>query len=109
MVAALGGGCHDRVIVQNNPVNWVDPTGLLLGGPNASIQMPKPPVIKRPPPKQLQCDLKNKPDIGDIFQWLIFRRLWDILTPPFTVYPPGYGDEGPGTTDPIWGTNRPGA
>jgi hypothetical protein len=27
-VAALGGRGHDRVIVQNNPINWIDPTGL---------------------------------------------------------------------------------
>ena len=36
-VAGLGGDGHDRVIVQNNPVNWIDPSGLLRGGDVATV------------------------------------------------------------------------
>ena len=38
--------------VRGNPLSLIDPSGLLLGGPNAKIEMPRPqgPVIKMPPP-----------------------------------------------------------
>ncbi len=42
----------------------------------------------------------GKVDAYDKMLWLMFRRLWDLRTPPFTAYPPGYGDEGPGAIDP---------
>jgi len=42
----------------------------------------------------------GKVDAWDEMLWFTTRRLWDLLTPPFTPYPPGYGNEGPGSTNP---------
>ncbi len=55
------------------------------------------------PPEQIDpgqeiCKERNR----KLLEWFILRRLWDLLTPPFTTYPPGYGDEGPGYSDPIF-------
>jgi hypothetical protein len=42
----------------------------------------------------------GKVDSYDEWLWILFRRLWDLRTPPFTPFPPGYGDERPGAIDP---------
>ena len=48
-------------------------------------------------PADLNSD--SKVDGWDDFLWFSFRRLWDVLTPPFTPHPPGYGDDGPGSSE----------
>ena len=40
-------------------------------------------------------------DGWDDAEWFFGRRAWDLLTPPLTPHPPGYGNEGPGSNDPI--------
>jgi RHS repeat-associated protein len=42
----------------------------------------------------------GKVDYWDYMQWLFLRGIWNLRTPPGTPTPPGYGDEGPGSTDP---------
>ena len=44
----------------------------------------------------------GKFDRWDKGLWFMMRRYYDLLTAPGTSYPPGYGDEGPGSSDPIW-------
>jgi RHS repeat-associated protein len=49
----------------------------------------------------------GKVDKWDTFTWFMMRRLWDLSTPPGTPYPPGYGDEGPGSIPPIFNPEPP--
>lgn len=54
--------------------------------------------VTNPNPADLNRD--GKVDGWDWTLWFSMRRFWDLMTPPFTIYPPGFGDEGPGTNDP---------
>jgi hypothetical protein len=49
----------------------------------------------------------GKIDKWDAIEWFFMRRLWDLTTPPMTPYPPRFGDEGPGSTDPRYGPKKP--
>jgi RHS repeat-associated protein len=42
----------------------------------------------------------EKVDYWDDIVWLSMRGLYNLRTPPGTPFPPGFGDDGPGSTDP---------
>jgi RHS repeat-associated protein len=46
-------------------------------------------------PRDLNRD--GKVDGWDDMLWFFARRYWDLMTPPLTPYPPGYGNGGPGS------------
>jgi RHS repeat-associated protein len=75
---------HRYVYCNNNPLNYIDPWGL--------------------DPADLNGD--GKVDFWDDIMWFFGRRFWDLINPPGMPYPPGYGDEGPGTDDPRMPYNR---
>jgi hypothetical protein len=54
--------------------------------------------------KENPADLNNdgKIDNWDIALWFFGRRVWDLIAPPFALYPPGYGSSGPGSNHPIY-------
>lgn len=56
-------------------------------------------------PRDLNRD--GKVDGWDDMQWFFFRRYWDLMTPPFTPYPPGYGNEGAGSNGPMYNIQLP--
>jgi RHS repeat-associated protein len=49
--------------------------------------------------KSVDTNRDGKVDKWDELEWFFMRRLWDLITPPGTIYPPGLADEGPGSTD----------
>jgi len=117
----LGPGRLDRINVQNDPVNAIDPWGLkdwnlitsyrYLHNQGAARSQPgytppprRPSEPKPPRPYDPKADLNvdGKVDGWDTMVWFFMRRLWELNTPPFTPYPPGYGNDGPGSNDPLW-------
>ena len=46
---------------------------------------------------------KKKMDPWAEWRWFWFRRFWDVLAPLGTKYPPGFGDDGPGSNEGTWG------
>ena len=80
---------HSYLYVLNNPINLIDPLGL---------------CGKKIDPADLNDD--GKIDNWDWWLWFWGRRLWGLITPPGMPNPPGYGDEGPGTNDPLIDPDR---
>ncbi len=118
----LNAKVSDRVIVLNSPVNLIDPLGLRTSDDWRRKRLVK--CIKKFENSQNNRDSKcqsndvfadclrqiekdedlngdGEIDNWDEMEWFFFRRLLDIITPPGTTYPPGYYDDGPGSTDPI--------
>jgi hypothetical protein len=103
-IGFAGGDENLYRMVHNNPINSKDPYGLY--DPSLPDNLPS---LRRPPPQRKpQCEEKD-PYIWDKMKWIMFRFLWNLRTPPFTPAPPGFGGNGPGSTDPIWGTKKPDA
>ena len=112
---------------ENNPLNWIDPWGFFsvkeylesrgsrlrdqldrkskadLGQLQSAVDVVVD-VIDGPDDKECfdtRQDLNKDGNLDayDNLIWFLYRRAWDLRTPPFTPYPPGFGDHGPGSTN----------
>ncbi len=100
----------------NDSVNWVDPLGRMSQKHKMGPQMMEPEPVAPPIPKDPTPKDPTKPkekdhrdlngdgvvDKWDGWVWFWGRRLWDFMNfPDFPggPYPPGFGNEGPGSSD----------
>jgi len=111
-------GLNLYAFVGNDPVNTVDPLGLQSGNPPGdSCKTPpnEPPGDKQSPPKDPPPkdprDLNGDGVYDDWDKWvyILGRILYNLPRglPPFMPNPPGFGDDGPGSNDDIFGDPGP--
>ena len=116
-IGFAGGDVNLYGYVWNRPVNFADSFG--LWGDYRGVGSAMRQNMDRSNERRTStdpCDTKNnksyrpsfyssdlnedgKVDGWDKMLWFSYRRFWDLTTPPFTPYPPGFGDSGPGTNN----------
>ena len=122
----LAGGANLFAYALNNPINLIDPLGLMewnsISSYHALHRGYRPPTVDIPwkeyisglwswttsEPNEKFCE-SNPSDLNgdgtvdawDELLWFSGRSLWHLVTPPLAQSPPGYGSGGPGTSDPI--------
>jgi RHS repeat-associated protein len=95
--------------IVNDPVNTLDIGGLEKDVPTATPLPPSPTITYPPSPTpSLPAPPTQPPNPADLngdgvvnnWDWALWaqvRALWNLLTPPGMPFPPGYGDDGPGS------------